>query len=116
MPRRLMDARFSGMDHKVPHDIGRDLAKKATDAAFHSYKAKYEKYQPTMSWTGPYAAKVGFTVTGMSLSGTIEVRDKDVALNLDVPLLLRPFKKVAIDIIEKEIEAWVKKAKAGELK
>ena len=34
---------------------------------------------------------------------------------LDVPFLLRPFKKKAIDVIEQEIKKWVKKAENGEV-
>lgn len=103
------------MEHKVEHDVGRDLAKKATEAAFTSYKEKYAKYQPTMRWTGDYAANVGFTVTGMTLNGTLQVAEKAVLLSLDVPLLMRPFRKTALEIIEREIQIWVAKAKKGEL-
>lgn len=103
------------MDHRVPHDLGRDLAKKATVAAFASYAQKYSEYRPRMDWTGEYTANASFSVKGIDLKGTVEVGERDVALDLGVPLLLRPFKSKALEVIDREIRAWVAKAKAGQL-
>ena len=36
-------------------------------------------------------------------------------LELDVPLLLRPFRAKAIEVLEQEVRAWIEKAKRGEL-
>ena len=103
------------MEHRVPHDLGRDLGKKATEAAFNAYAKKYAEYNPRMTWTGDYTAAATFRVKGMDLKGTVEVREREVALDLGVPLLLRPFKSVALDVIEREIKVWVDRAKRGEL-
>lgn len=103
------------MEHKVPHDIGTVLAKKATVAAFDAYSKKYVSYSPTQSWLGDYEAKVTFNVKGLTLEGKIFVREKEIAMDLDVPFLLRPFKTKALDIIEREIATWCAKAKRGEL-
>lgn len=102
------------IDHTVPHDVGRDLAKKATVAAMDSYSTKYGVYSPKTTWTGDWTATVAFHVKGISLDGKIEVRDKEIALSMDVPFLLRPFKARALEIIEREIGAWMNRAKAGE--
>jgi hypothetical protein len=103
------------MEHRVPHDIGRDLAKKATVAAFASYKDKYGEYSPTTTWTAEYKAIVRFSVKGFSLDGTVDVRDREIAMELDVPFLLRPFKSRALQVIEREINLWCGKAKRGEI-
>ena len=103
------------MEHRVPHDVGRELAKKATVRAFEEYSKKYAEYNPKTTWKGDYKANVAFSVKGMNLSGSIDVRDKEVALDLDVPFLLRPFKGTALEVIEREIKVWVQKAKNGEL-
>jgi hypothetical protein len=103
------------MDHRVPHDLGRALAKKATVAAFSAYSAKYAEYNPRMAWTDDYTAKASFNVKGFELKGKVEVREREVTLDLDVPLLLRPFKAKALDVIEREIRLWVEKAKRGEI-
>ena len=104
------------MEHRVPHDVGRELARKATALAFDTYAQKYATYQPKAHWTGDYQASVTFTVKGMSLAGKVEVREREIAMDLDVPFLLRPFRSVALEIIEREINVWCQKAKSGELK
>jgi hypothetical protein len=103
------------MEHRVPHDVGRDLAKKATIAAFASYSQKYGQYSPTTTWTGDYTARVSFSVKGFELEGKVDVREKEIGLDLDVPFLLRPFKSKALEIIEREIGVWCNKAKKGEI-
>lgn len=103
------------MDHRVRHDLGKELAKKATVAAFASYAARFAEYQPKTTWTSDYAAKVSFNVKGVSLDGKVEVLDKDITLDLDVPFLLRPFKSKALEVIEREISLWCEKAKKGEI-
>jgi hypothetical protein len=103
------------MEHRVSHDVGRDLAKKATIAAFDAYAHKYGQYSPKTTWTADYSAKVSFSVKGLSLEGKVEVREHEIGLNLDVPFLLRPFKSRALEIIEREIGVWCDKAKNGQL-
>jgi hypothetical protein len=104
------------MKHAVPHDLGQDLAKKVAEAAFASYAQKFSRYSPKADWTSPKHANISFSVKGMTLSGALEVSDKTIEMDLDVPFLLKPFKGTAIGVIEDEIRAWIAKAKAGEIK
>lgn len=103
------------MEHRVSHDIGRELAKKAARAAFNAYAAKYAEYKPTTTWTGEDTATVSFSVKGFSVKGNIEVRERDISIDIDVPFLLKAFKSRALEIIEREMRIWVDKAKRGEL-
>lgn len=103
------------MEHRVPHTVGRDLAKKATVAAMASYADKYGDYSPKVTWTADYNANVAFHVKGITMNGKIDVREKEIGLELDVPFLLRPFKSKALEVIEREINIWMGKAKAGEI-
>jgi hypothetical protein len=103
------------MEHRVTHGLGRDLAKKVTAAAFEAYAAKYTEYNPKTVWTGDFSANVSFRVKGVSLEGKVEVLDKDITLDLDVPFLLRPFRSMALEVIEREIVVWIAKAKNGEI-
>ena len=68
-----------------------------------------------MNWVSDDRADIGFVAKGISLNGSIEVRDSSIELELDVPFLLRPFKGVAIGVIEEEIQAWIAKCKAGDI-
>ena len=101
------------MKHSVSHDLGQERAKKVTESALASYAAKFSQYSPTTTWTGPTSAKISFNVKGMTLTGGVEIRDKSIDLDLDVPFLLRPFQGKAIAVIESEIRTWLDKEKAA---
>jgi hypothetical protein len=103
------------MRHTVSHDLGRAQAKKVAEAAWKSYCQRFANYNPTCDWLSEYAAKIGFKVKGVALKGELDVGDKDIGLDLDVPLLLRPFKGQALQVIEEEIRRWIAKSKAGEI-
>ncbi len=100
------------MKHSVPHDLGQERAKKVAESALAAYSQKYANYSPKVSWRGPNQADISFKVKGMALSGSLEVLDKSIDLDIDVPFLLRPFKSQALGVIETEINEWIKKAKA----
>ncbi len=103
------------MKHVVPHSLDQATARKAADGAFQAYSEKYAKYDPRVTWTSDEHANVAFRVKGMHLGGTIDLEPGRIALDLEVPLLLRVFKKQAIEVIEREIRVWIDKAKAGAL-
>ena len=103
------------MKHSVPHDLGREKARAAADAAFASYAARFAQYRPTATWTSPDHANISFTAKGITLKGVLEIAPKSFELDLDVPFLLRPFKDRALGAIEREISQWVGKARSGEI-
>jgi hypothetical protein len=103
------------MKHSVPHDLGKDMAKKAAVAAFAAYSERFAKYNPTAEWKTDDHADISFAAKGMTLRGSLEVRPSSIDIDMDVPFLLRPFKRVAEEAIEREITRWVDKAKRGEL-
>ena len=100
------------MKHSVPHDLGQERAKKVAESALAAYAQKYANYHAQVNWKGPNRADISFKVKGMSLSGSLEVLDRSIDLDMDVPFLLRPFKSQALGVIEGEINEWIKKAKA----
>ncbi|MDX2056094.1 MAG: polyhydroxyalkanoic acid system family protein [Polyangiaceae bacterium] len=103
------------MKHAVSHDLGLARAKQVAQAAFDAYTAKFSQYNPKAVWRDERRADIGFNVKGMSLSGTMEVNDTSITMDLEVPFLLRPFKGTALGVIEKEIQEWIQKAKLGQL-
>ena len=103
------------MKHSVPHDLGRDTARKVAEAALGSYQKKFAEYKLSVDWVAPDRAQLSFSVKGLTLKGGIEVSENDIAMELDVPLLLRPFKKTALNVIEGQIKEWIEKAKAGKI-
>jgi hypothetical protein len=103
------------MKHSVPHDLGKDGAKRAAVAAFNYYSERYAKYNPTATWKTDDSADVSFTAKGMTLKGALEIKPTSIDMDLDIPFLLRPFKDKALGYVDKEIGAWVDKARRGEV-
>lgn len=103
------------MKHSVPHSLGREKARKVAHSAFESYAKRFSEYNPKTNWKSEDSADIGFSVKGMSLNGSVEVTDKSIDLNLDVPFMLKPFKGKAVEVIEREIKVWIGKAEKGEL-
>jgi len=101
------------MKHVVTHDLGQERAKAAAVAAFDSYAQKFSKYSPKVDWTSTNKAQISFQVKGFTLSGALEVLDRSIEMDLDVPFLLKPFKGQALSVIEGEIKEWIQKAKTG---
>jgi hypothetical protein len=102
------------MKHSVPHALGKEKAQKVTRAAFDAYVAKYKEYAARADWTRDDRAEISFSVKGMQLKGHVDVTDRDIVYDIDVPFFLKPFQKVAMGKIEEEIGKWIEKAKRGE--
>jgi hypothetical protein len=100
------------MKHSVPHDLGQARARKVAESALATYAEKYANYRPSVTWTSQNKAEISFKVKGMNLAGALEVLERSIDLDIDVPFLLRPFKSQALSVIEGEINEWIKKAKA----
>ena len=99
------------MKHVVSHDLGQERAKKVAESALSSYSEKFAKYSPEVRWKTENQAHIAFKIKGMTLSGSLEVLDKTIEMDLDVPFMLRPFKSQALSVIEGEIQDWIRKAK-----
>jgi hypothetical protein len=46
----------------------------------------------------------------------MNVKPKKLELEMEAPLMFRPFRGKALEIIEREARVWLEKAKNGELK
>lgn len=101
------------MKHSVEHSLGIEKAKTVAEAAWASYSEKYSEYSPSCAWETEHKANIGFAVMGKTLNGVLEVSASDIGLELDVPFVMRPFKKMALGVIEKEIRKWIAKVEAG---
>jgi Putative polyhydroxyalkanoic acid system protein (PHA_gran_rgn) len=101
------------MKHSVNHDLGRQRAREVAQKALAEYAVKFSKYNPRANWVSPDRAEISFAVKGMTLSGTLEVTDHSIDMELEVPFLLRPLRGQALRVIEGEIREWIDKAKAA---
>lgn len=103
------------LKHTIPHDLGLDLGRKATARALESYRDSFTEYNPQGRWVSENRAEITFTAAGRSLTGAVDVTARTVELELTVPFLFRPFKAIAIGVIEGEIKSWINRARAGDL-
>jgi hypothetical protein len=103
------------MEHAIKHGLTHDQAKAAVRSAIASYAEKLAKYSPQIAWEGDTKASISFTAKGVHLKGGLKIEPDRYIVDLDIPLLLRPFKSKAIEKVESEARTWIAKAKAGEL-
>ena len=103
------------MKHVIKHDLDVATAKKVAERAFAEYQARFAQYDPKMRWADERRAEIAFHAMGMNVRGSMEVAPSEIDVDLDVPFLLRPFRSKALNAIEREVNRWVGKAKAGEL-
>lgn len=103
------------MQHAVEHELDQATARLAAEKAYAAYSKEYAEYSPTADWTSDTHCDVTFTVKKVTLEGTMKLEPGKILMDLNVPLLFRPFKKLALGYVEKEIRVWIEKARRGEL-
>jgi len=103
------------MKHELRHELPPALARRAAERAFESYRERYAHYRPVLRWLSDTRAEASFCAKGLTVGGTIELLPGRIALRLDVPFVLRVFKKRAYAVLERELAHWTRKAEAGEL-
>lgn len=104
------------MKYEVEHGLA-DMAmvRKVVDAAFAHYSAEHPSHKPTFKWLDERKGEASFSILGRSLGATFEMTDTKVILDGKVPLLFKPFEDKALGVVKRELEAWLAKAKNGEL-
>lgn len=104
-----------GMKHEIHHGLELPLAKKVLDKAMADYQERFSEYNPYFNWTGEKTAEMGFSAKGVKLTGDMEIKGDKVVVDVQVPFIFRVFKGKAMDVIDKQVKAWVERAKNGEL-
>jgi len=99
------------MRHTIPHDLDHETARRVTKKALESYQKRFPDYNPSQTWIDDNCAKVQFTVANKTLQGSVVVTAEEIELDLAVPLIFRPFQKIALRTIEQEINTWLESAR-----
>ncbi len=103
------------MRHAISHDLGLELACKTARAACDDYARRFARYQLVVQWQGPQQAQISFAAKGVAMTGEVLVSDRELVLDLKVPLLLRPLQGRALEIIDREFRRWLERARQGEI-
>ena len=102
------------VEHEIRHDLDPAQAQRAAHEALRSYAERFAAYKPEVQWRTDAEADIAFTVKGLRLHGGVKVEPSCYRLHLDVPFVFRPFKKRAFGVIEREVQGWLTKVKAGQ--
>lgn len=104
------------MKHVIRHGVSQAQAKQAIETAISVYARKFPEYQPRTLWKSDSRAEVSFKVKGMTLTTNIEIRPETIESDMDVPFIFLPFKSRALKAIDSEVQKWLARAKAGEIR
>ncbi len=104
-----------GMKHEIHHGLPPEQARRVVDKAMEAYAARFSEYNPQFEWKSENVGRLGFKAKGVSVNGDIEIAGSKILVDLEVPFLLRVFKGKAIEVIDREVNTWVQKARAGEI-
>ena len=103
------------MKHSVSHDLDATTARKVTERALESYRDRFAEYNPEVQWKDDCTAEVCFSAKGVTLKGVFSLQPNAIEMDMSVPLVLRMFQKKAVEVVDREINTWIGKAKNGEL-
>jgi hypothetical protein len=95
------------MKHILQHPLDLATSKEIAHRAFAQYQKHLAKYEPAMRWLGDQHAEVQFTAKGIHMTGRVEFRPGSVEIDLDVPLFFRPFRSIAIRVLERELRKLI---------
>src|SRR6188474_3429013 len=103
------------MQHVFRHDLEPAVARRAAGSALASYEKRYARYHPEVVWESDTVVRCSFVARGFRLRATVELLPGAARVDMQVPLILRPFRVLAIARVERELRGWCERAKNGEL-
>jgi hypothetical protein len=87
--------------------VSADDAVPLLERAMASYRERFATYEPSFAWTGKHEGRFGFRALGADVDGKIALTDGACEVTLDVPWRLKPFRKKALEVIEREVRHWI---------
>jgi len=103
------------MKKMLVHGLSDELARRTADRALADYQQRFASYEPTLRWSSERRAELTFAAKGIKLSASIELEPGTIAVDLKVPLLLRPFQRRALAVVERELQHWIERAQNDQL-
>jgi hypothetical protein len=93
--------------HSVSHPLNRADAKRAIETALGEYSQRFAGFSPQLQWLQPEQAQVSFQALGRRIAAQVRVLDGALEIEMDVPLMARPFLGRAKAAIDREVARWV---------
>jgi hypothetical protein len=101
------------MKHILKTNLDLFTSKQIADRALGHYQRRLAKYEPTVRWLDDQHAEVHFRAKGINVTGRVEIRPGEVAIDLDVPFVFRIFRGAAIRILDEELRRLIAEHEAG---
>ena len=103
------------MKASIKHDLPPEQLRLAVRKFAEVYVQRFHEYGATAEWLTDDLVEVRFKVKGVKLAGSLDLKPKELGLEMNVPLPFHLFKNRAMRAIEEEVTPWLEKAKRGEL-
>lgn len=107
--------RFAPVHHTIPHDLPPELLRRTIDAALEHYRERYPQAQVSLRWRDADHATLQLTARGLTLTAALALLPAGIAVTMELPLLLRPFKERALRRVHREVDGWIERARGGAL-
>jgi hypothetical protein len=99
------------LKHVVAHDLSEALAKSTVERALTSYRQKYPHASMDLDWVDDRTASVKIGAKGFDVKGTLSISPREIVFDIPVPLLLRPLQGKAMAVLDREVNAWIRRAR-----
>jgi hypothetical protein len=99
----------------IKHDLTPDQLRAAVRKFAEVYVQRFAEYKADAQWLSDDLVEVHFKVKGVRLAGRLELKPRELGLDMSVPLPFQLFKNRALKAIEEEVTPWLERAKRGEL-
>src|SRR4051794_39555199 len=100
------------MKHRFLHGVDQDRAANAVKQAFQHYHRRYPNYGLDLAWTGPFSATLSFRAKGLAIRCDLAIEPDAVEVEVDLPLILRPFQGRVKTLAEREARVWIERLSA----
>lgn len=101
--------------HDIIHGLDRPTAQTVARKAAESYASRFANFDLQCTWVTEDKLELLFAVGGKKLNGTLCVLDDVFRFEIKVPMLFQMFSGKAKEILDRETQKWIDKAKRGEL-
>lgn len=95
------------MKHVIAHDLGEAGARSMTERALVHYRQRYPHAAMDLDWLDEQTAAVSVGVKGIRVNGKLIIGPRSLTFDVALPLMLKPFKQKAIDVLEREAKHWL---------
>ena len=104
------------MKYSVQHGLpDRQRVRVVVEKAYVAYEERLSDYKPALSWEADDRATIGFTVMSQSIRALVEFDDDELRIDGKVPLLFKPFQKKIENVLGREMDKWLEKARNDEI-